>query len=331
MIGLFRGAKHVVALLRIGVLLARHDALFPLEWLTFGAGFVRLTRVCFRPRAEVVGLRPGVRMALALQRLGPSYIKLGQALSTRSDLIGEEMAADLSMLQDKLPPFPSKQAIAVIEAELGQTIDQLFSTFDSIRSPPPRWRRCISRPRRTGAMSLSRYCAPGVAAAFARDLDLLLWLAERIERWRPDWQRVHPIEIVRRLHESVEFEMDLRLEAAASAELAENFKGDPWFRVPRIDWSRTAKRMLTTERIRGIPIGEKDALLAAASTRAISSANPLRPSSPWCSATASSTPICIRAICSSRRTAPSSRSISASWAGSTASIAIIWPICWWDS
>jgi ubiquinone biosynthesis protein len=263
MSGLWRGARHLVTLLRIGVLLARHDALFPLEWLTFGAGFVRLTRWLLPPRAEIAGLRPGERLALALQGLGPSYIKLGQALSTRSDLIGEAMAADLSRLQDRLPPFPGTEAIAVIEAELGRTLSDLFQHFE----PQPVAAASVAQVHfavtAEGREVAVKVLRPGVEHAFARDLDLLLWLAELIERWRPDWQRVHPIEIVRRLHESVEFEMDLRLEAAAAAELAENFAGDRDFRVPRIDWSRTSRRMLTTERIRGLSINDKEAILAA--------------------------------------------------------------------
>jgi|SRR5580658_877333 ubiquinone biosynthesis protein len=263
MTGLWRGARHIVALLRIGVLLARHDALFPLERLTFGAAFVRLTRIVLPARPEVAGLRPGVRLALALQRLGPSYIKLGQALSTRSDLIGEEMAADLSRLQDRLPPFPGAQAIAVIEEELEQELGQLFARFDGDAVAAASVAQVHFATTSDGREVAVKVLRPGVAEAFARDLDLLLWLAERIEAWRPDWQRVHPIEIVRRLAQSVEFEMDLRLEAAAAAELAENFAGDEGFRVPRIDWSRTAQRLLTTERIHGIPIGDKEAILAA--------------------------------------------------------------------
>ncbi|MEA2756869.1 MAG: ubiquinone biosynthesis protein [Aliidongia sp.] len=263
MIGRWRGARHILALLRIGMLLARHNALFPLEWLTFGAVFVRLTRVVLRPRAEVTGLRPGVRLALALQRLGPSYIKLGQALSTRSDLIGEAMAADLSSLQDRLPPFPGAEAIAVIESELGQPIDQLFADFGGEAIAAASVAQVHFATTTDGLDVAVKVLRPGVAEAFARDLDLLKWLAEGIERWRPDWRRVHPIEIVRRLEQSVEFEMDLRLEAAAAAELAENFAGDEGFRVPRIDWSRTSQRVLTTERIHGIPIGDREAILAA--------------------------------------------------------------------
>jgi ubiquinone biosynthesis protein len=261
--GLWRGARHLATLLRIGVLLARHDALFPLEWLPFGAGFVKLTRWLLPPRAEIAAERPGVRVAMALQRLGPSYIKLGQALSTRSDLIGEEMAADLSSLQDRLTPFPGPQAVAVIEEELGRPIAQLFSDFEPVPVAAASVAQVHFATTAEGQAVAVKVLRPGVAEAFARDLDLLLWMAELIERWRPDWQRVHPIEIVRRLHESVEFEMDLRLEASAAAELAENFAGDENFRVPRIDWSRTSRRMLTTERIRGLSINDKEGILAA--------------------------------------------------------------------
>jgi ubiquinone biosynthesis protein len=263
MIGFWRGIRHVVTLLRIGVLLARHDALFPLERVTFGVWFVRLTRIVLPARPEVAGLRPGTRLALAFQRLGPSYIKLGQALSTRSDLIGEEMAADLSSLQDRLPPFPGDQAIAVIEAELGQKLDGLFSHFDADAIAAASVAQVHFATTVDGLDVAVKVLRPGVAEAFARDLELLQWLAERIEIWRPDWRRVHPIEIVHRLAQSVEFEMDLRLEAAAAAELAENFADDDWFRVPRIDWSRTAQRVLTTERIHGIPLGETGAIRAA--------------------------------------------------------------------
>jgi ubiquinone biosynthesis protein len=261
--GLRRALRHLATLLKIGILLARHDVLFPLERLPFGKSFVRLTRIVLPPRPDVAGLRPGRRAALALQHLGPSYIKLGQALSTRSDLIGEEIAGDLAALQDKLPPFPGAEAIAMIEAELGQTIASLFQHFDSdaiAAASVAQVHFAVTSDGREVAVKILR---PGVEAAFARDLDLLLWLAERIERWRPELRRVRPVEVVGRLAQSVEFEMDLRLEAAAGAELARNFADDETFRVPAIDWARTARRVLTTERIRGIPIGDKEAILAA--------------------------------------------------------------------
>lgn len=249
--------------MRIGVLLARHDALFPLERVPFGPGFLRVTRLVLRVTPEVAGRRPGQRLALALQKLGPSFIKLGQALSTRSDLIGEVMAADLSTLQDRLPALPGTAAIAVIEAEMGRPLAEIFSSFDPEAFAAASVAQVHFATTAEGEEVAVKVLRPGVAEAFARDLDLLLWLAEQIDRRLPAMRRLRSIEVVARLRESVEFEMDLRLEAAAAAELAENFAGDEGFRVPRIDWSRTARQMLTTERINGIPIGDREALIAA--------------------------------------------------------------------
>ncbi len=245
------------------MLLARHDCLFPLERVPFGRGFIRLTRLLLGVRAELVGKRRGQRLALALQKLGPSFIKLGQALSTRSDLIGEEMAADLSHLQDRLPPFPGAAAVAVIEAELGRPISEIFQHFDTEAIAAASVAQVHFATTSEGGEVAVKILRPGVAEAFARDLDLLLWMAEQIDQHLPTMRRLRPIEVVARLRESVEFEMDLRLEASAAAELAENFRGDEGFRVPRVDWSRTAQQMLTTERIHGIPIGDREALVAA--------------------------------------------------------------------
>src|SRR5439155_6994217 len=104
---------------------------------------------------------------------------------------------------------------------------------------------------------------PGIAAAFARDLDLFLWLAGWSERLQPGLRRLKPVEVVLTLAEVVRIEMDLRLEAAAAAELGENFAGDPSFRVPRVDWLRTGRTVLTIERISGIRIDDRPAILAA--------------------------------------------------------------------
>jgi ubiquinone biosynthesis protein len=258
-----RGLRHLVGLLRVGLLLARYDAVFPLRMLPGGGAAATLIRLAVRPRAEVAGLRPGQRLALACQHLGPSFIKLGQALSTRSDLLGEEMAADLSQLQDRLPPFATEAAIAEIEGELRAPLGTLFASFE----PEPvaaasvaQVHFAVTAEGREVAVKILR---PGVEAAFARNLDLLLWIAEGIERWRPAMRRLKPVAMVGRLRDSVEFEMDLRLEAAAASELAENFAGDPNFRVPAIDWARTGRRVLATERIHGIPIGDREALIAA--------------------------------------------------------------------
>jgi len=252
-----------MALLRIGVLLARYDALFPLRRLPGGAAALIVIGLIIPRRRDVAGLRRGERLALAFQRLGPSFIKLGQALSTRSDLLGETMAADLSTLQDRLPPFPSDQAEAAVAEELGVPLSAAFAEFDLVPVAAASVAQVHFAVTSDGREVAVKVLRPGVAEAFARDLDLLLWIAEGIERWQPALRRLKPIEVVRRLQESVGFEMDLRLEAAAAAELAENFRGDPDFRVPTVDWARTAKQVLTTERIHGIPVGDRAAIVAA--------------------------------------------------------------------
>ena len=106
--------------------LARHEALFLLDVHPIGVIAARTARIAFRPRADSAGLRPGQRLARALTELGPTFIKFGQALSTRADLLGDQVTADLAELQDRLPPFPAKAARAVIEADFGAPLATLF-------------------------------------------------------------------------------------------------------------------------------------------------------------------------------------------------------------
>jgi ubiquinone biosynthesis protein len=261
--GGLRALRHLGVLFRIAALLSRHDALFPLRRVPLGPTFIFVIGLVARKRPGMSALRPGERLALAFQQLGPSFIKLGQALSTRSDLVGETMAADLSGLQDRLPPFPTEAAIAMIEAELELPIASIFRSFESqpvAAASVAQVHFAVTADGRDVAVKVLR---PGVADAFARDLDLLLWLAQIGETLQPALRRLKPIEVVGQLQESVQYEMDLRLEAAAAAELAQNFRGDPQLRIPAVDWSRTGKRVMTLERIHGIPVDERDRLIAA--------------------------------------------------------------------
>ncbi len=252
--------RHIARLVRIVRTLFAHDALFPLELLHSVPTVGWLARRLSRPRRAG---RPGQKLAAALQDLGPTFIKLGQALSTRPDLLGEEVARDLSFLQDRLPPFPSAEAVATVEAELGQPITALFAEFD----PEPIAAASIAQVHfavtEDGRPVAVKILRPGIEAAFARDLDLFLWLARLMERFDRGLRRLRPVDVVRTFAASVRSEMDLRLEAAAASELAENFAGDLWFRVPQVDWRRTGMRVLTLERVEGIPIDERERLIAA--------------------------------------------------------------------
>ncbi len=244
--------------------LARHDALFPLAILGAPRIFALAIRLSGPRRIPAVkDKRPGERLALALQSLGPAFIKLGQALAVRSDLVGEEISTDLSALQDRLPPFSGAAARATIEAELDRPLDELFDTFDD----EPVAAASIAQVHRAvtgdGTDVAVKVLRPGIEAAFERDLDLILWLAELAERHRPELRRLKPVEVVRTLAESVEIEMDLRFEAAAADELRANFTDRADFRVPTVDWARTARRVLTTGWVAGTRINEREALIAA--------------------------------------------------------------------
>ncbi len=247
-------------LLLIARTLAQHDALFPLEQLGVAPGIMALVRLI--SRRKVPG-RPGERLAAACNALGPTFIKLGQALSVRSDLVGEEIAADLSALQDQLPPFPSDQASAIIEEEFGAPLAQLFDHFESESIAAASIAQVHFATTTDGREVAVKVLRPGVTAQLAKDIDLMLWVARLVERAHPPFRRLKPVEVVRTFQETVRLEMDLRLEAAAAVELAANFEGDPDLRVPAVDWERTSRRVLTTERVAGIRIDEVDQLVAA--------------------------------------------------------------------
>ena len=223
---------------------------------------MRIGRVFVRRRGRVPS-RPGRRLVAAFEELGPSFIKLGQLLSTRADLLGEEITRDLASLQDRLPPFPGAEARALIEAEFGSPLDGLFASFDETATAAASIAQVHFARTKEGREVAVKVLRPGIAAAFARDLDLFLWLAGWSERLQPGLRRLKPVEVVQTLAEVVRIEMDLRLEAAAAAELGENFAGDPSFRIPRVDWLRTGRTVLTIERINGIRIDDRAAILAA--------------------------------------------------------------------
>jgi ubiquinone biosynthesis protein len=269
---MLRTLRSLLRFLRIARTLARHDALAPLEEVGMAPGLVWLLRRFSRRAAEG---RPGEKLARALTEMGPSFIKLGQMLSTRADLLGEQVALDLSELQDHLAPFDGAIARQILESELGQPVEALFVSFDPVpvsaasiaqvhkaRVAPeaeagPEESAAAPRPV---AVKILR---PGIEKAFERDLELFYWLAEWVERVQPKLRRFRPVEAVGVFEETVRLEMDLRMEGAAASELSENFADDETYNVPEIDWRRSSRRVLTMSRVSGIPMDDRAALLAA--------------------------------------------------------------------
>ncbi len=201
-------------------------------------------------------------MAAALCRLGPSYIKLGQFLATRADLVGAERARDLAHLQDRLPPFSQSEARAELAAAFGAEGETMFAEFG-----PPTAAASIAQVHRArtadGRDVAVKILRPDIERQFEVDLASFLFAARLIERWHKPSRRLRPVEAVATLAGSVRLEMDLRMEAAAIAEMAGNVAADGDFRVPQVDWVRTARRVLTTEWIEGIPVSDVDGLRQA--------------------------------------------------------------------
>ncbi len=261
---MWRSLRNLLRLVGLGWTLARHGALFPLEQLHNAPALVFLARLSRVVRARAhAQRRPGERLAAALAALGPSFIKFGQSLATRSDLIGDEISRDLSRLQDKLPPFDFARAKATIEDELGAPLAEIFTSFDERPVAAASIAQVHYAVTPEGAEVAVKVLRPGIEASFGRDIDLFRWIAAMLEEHLPWIRRLRPVEVVQLFADTVEVEMDMRLEAAAAAELAENFTDDPDFKVPAVDWQRTTRRVLTLERLRGHRPDDVEALREA--------------------------------------------------------------------
>jgi ubiquinone biosynthesis protein len=261
---MLRALRNTWRLLRLALSLARHDALFPLETLGVAPAVVGWARLWGRLLSWGRDTRrPGERLAAALQEMGPSFIKLGQALSTRADLLSEAVAADLAKLQDHLPAFSGSEARSTIELELQRPVGEMFQSFSDVPVAAASIAQVHFAVTTDGRDVAVKVLRPGIEQAFERDLDLFYWMAELVERTQPRFRRLKPIESVNAFAEVVRVEMDLRMEAAAAEELNENFADNPDYRAPSIDWDRTARRVLTLERVVGTPIGDRDAIVAA--------------------------------------------------------------------
>jgi len=208
-------------------------------------------------------LRRGQRLVAALEALGPAFIKFGQTMSTRPDLVGDEFAADLAQLRDRLAPFPGEAAIEVIEEAFDCSLETIFLSFDETpvaAASIAQVHYAVTTDEREVAIKILR---PGIERAFGRDIDLFRWLARIAAATQPSMRRLKPVEVIDNFAESSFREMDLSLEAAAASELAQNFEDDDTFVVPEVDWSRTGPRVLTLERVEGVSLGSRDALVDA--------------------------------------------------------------------
>jgi ubiquinone biosynthesis protein len=261
---LISGLFNLFRLARIGFVLTREGVLGLVETaplpplVAFGVRIARLIE-----RRGALTNRNG-RLAAAFTRLGPNYVKLGQFLATRPDVIGIAAARDLESLQDKMPPFADATARKMIADAFGQPAELTYPVFGPAVAAASVAQVHKAALAREGAAAVAvKILRPQVRERFARDLNVMHFVARQAERWLPSTRRLRPVIVVDTLARSVAMEMDLRLEAAALSEFAENTKADKDFRVPAVEWEFSARDVLTTEWIDAIPLSDIPAVEAA--------------------------------------------------------------------
>jgi ubiquinone biosynthesis protein len=196
----------------------------------------------------------------ALSALGPAYIKFGQIMSTRPDIVGPELARELAVLQDKLPPFPTEAARRAIETELGRPVDEVFADFEPPVAAASLAQVHRARLRETGQVVAVKVLRPGIERAFLRDVDAFYFAAGLIETVAPFTRRLRPSAVIEHFESVVRGELDLRMEASAAAEFRANTERDPGFRVPGVIWEASDRRVLTLEWVSGTNLGDLEAL-----------------------------------------------------------------------
>ncbi|MDG1437972.1 MAG: 2-polyprenylphenol 6-hydroxylase [Emcibacteraceae bacterium] len=244
---MFKWARHTSHLIKVAYTLSKHDALMDLLDL-FGDQSKALQNLKkFRTDGA-----PETRLVIALQDLGPSFIKIGQAMATRPDIVGPEVALDLMKLQDDVPPFSGEKAKEIIESDLGASIDELFKEFDIKPIAAASIAQVHMAKTNDGKKVAVKVLRPDIAKAFSHDLEAFSWIAGIAEFFSSTARRLRPTQVVETIAEVIALEMDLRIEAAAAAELKQNTKENPHYDVPTVDWDRTSRQVLTTNWVDGI-------------------------------------------------------------------------------
>jgi ubiquinone biosynthesis protein len=258
---MIRNIRNTRRLFSIARILAQEDALFLIDDLEISPALSIICRIFSTKKRDK---RKGERLAAAIERLGPTFIKLGQALSTRSDLIGEDVAEDLAGLRDKLPPFPTPIARQIVEEELGAKIEELFSEFADLPVAAASIAQVHKATTLDGKTVAVKILRPEIEQAFARDVELFFWIAEIAQRRVHSWRRLKLVQVVQTFKETVFFELDLRFEAAAASEMADNIKKhNAGLLVPAVCWNLTSRRVLTCEWVNGIAFSDMAAIRAS--------------------------------------------------------------------
>ena len=205
----------------------------------------------------------GERIRLALEELGPIFVKFGQAVSTRRDLLPREVADELAKLQDRVPPFPADEAVAILDAAYGKSVNEVFARFDFEPFAAASIAQVHTAALDNGTEVIVKLLRPGVREHIERDLEVLFALAGLADRYWENSKRLRPLEVVAEYQKTVIDELDLMREGANAAQLKRNFQGSDMLYVPAIYWDYCRPEVLVQERVYGIPISDMDALREA--------------------------------------------------------------------
>ena len=261
-----RGPHNILRLIRTGATLERTgampvilNALDAPRTLKFAARFI-VWPFQFLGRRGDQSLPPAPR---ALTAMGPAYIKFGQILSTRPDVVGIELAEQLRVLQDRLPPFSTDVAKHSFKSEIGLDADDVFSDFSEPVAAASIAQVHRGKLKETGQSVAIKVLRPEIERAFQKDLDTFYFAARLVEFVSPKSRRLKPMDVIAHFDGVVRGELDLRLESASASEFLANIKEDKGFSVPSVNWSLSSRRVMTLDWADGVPMGDVDALAAA--------------------------------------------------------------------
>ncbi|MEW6415407.1 MAG: ubiquinone biosynthesis regulatory protein kinase UbiB [Pseudomonadota bacterium] len=248
---LLRLARILTVGLRFGLeeFFLGHERVRPLRWL------VRAT-LFWRPLAEP----RGVRLRRALEALGPIFVKFGQMLSTRRDLVPLDIADELALLQDRVPPFASAQAIATLEAAYRKPLAEVFAEFDPVPVASASVAQVHFARLMDGTAVAVKVLRPGIAPVIAHDVSLLYAAAGLLEKLFADGRRLRPREVVAEFEKHLADELDLMREAANCSQLRRNFRDSPLLLVPEVYWDHCSREVMVMDRMDGIPVSQVDRL-----------------------------------------------------------------------
>jgi len=249
--------------------------LIHINWVMMSHGLdeIVLKTHLFRPIRYLAYLSPtywlqrakeprGVRIRRTLEDLGPIYVKFGQTLSTRKDLLPEDIAEELVKLQDRVPPFSAETARAIIEEQLGQTVEEAFDEFNSQPLASASVAQVHTAKLKSGEQVIVKVLRPDIEGKIHSDVGLLYELARLAERFWSDARRLRAMEVVAEFEKTILDELDLLREAANASAIRNNFKGSDSLYIPEIHWPLTRRKVMVMERIHGVPIGDMQALRA---------------------------------------------------------------------